>query len=545
MTVAQLPPTLVFKAFDNTGLPLSGGLFYSYIAGTTTPQATYPSSSEVTPNTNPIVLNARGECALWIDPTLSYKFNLTDANGNQIPGWPVDNVQGFALTQALISSLLWPQTPAEITAGVIPANYAYPTLYGQRYGMLFNDVTDDTAALNNAILVGKQTVNGASGAAIQLPVTGTSLLSSEVVLPNRVRLLGYNKRGTYFQASAAWNSGTSPWMFHAVNGTSSMFDSTLENLTVDCNNTSGLGCILSDAWQDDCGLRGALLINFATSGIKFQNGYGGADNCKIVDTEIFGGTTASCIGIDLSTPIGSVGGFTLDVQDSVCAGGSAVLTAGISCKGNSLICRKVHFESCTSGILIDGTGFITLDDVDGTNTVTTLVTIASTFTGTLIMKNCRRNAATNFIVDNRSGGLGTITGYDPPLLITGTGLNPPVSPNLFVSNEAAPGILMNASGADYGYVANVTSTTWALGYGTSQTALGTSALTWNTSGAVTVAGALGVNGNSPPAQSTGWGTPTGAAVENNYAGASATLAVTSAAVAEIITVLKNVGILGT
>jgi hypothetical protein len=65
--------------------------------------------------------------------------------------------------------------------------------------------------------------------------------------------------------------------------------------------------------------------------------------------------------------------------------------------------------------------------------------------------------------------------------------------------------------------------------------------------AVTVkfSGPLGVNGASPPAQSTGWGTPTGGSVQNNYtAGVSATLLSTSDAVAQIITVLKQVGILG-
>lgn len=45
-------------------------------------------------------------------------------------------------------------------------------------------------------------------------------------------------------------------------------------------------------------------------------------------------------------------------------------------------------------------------------------------------------------------------------------------------------------------------------------------------------------------QSTGWGTPTGGAVSNNFAGASATLAQTSAAVAQIIAVLKAKGTLG-
>lgn len=61
---------------------------------------------------------------------------------------------------------------------------------------------------------------------------------------------------------------------------------------------------------------------------------------------------------------------------------------------------------------------------------------------------------------------------------------------------------------------------------------------------ITMTGPLGVNGNSPPAQSTGWGTPTGAAVENNFAGGTASLAITSAAVAQIIAYLKAKGDFG-
>lgn len=64
-------------------------------------------------------------------------------------------------------------------------------------------------------------------------------------------------------------------------------------------------------------------------------------------------------------------------------------------------------------------------------------------------------------------------------------------------------------------------------------------------GTVGVAGALGVNGATPPAQSTGWGTPTGGAVANNFSGSAATLATLGPAVAQLIAVLKAVGILGT
>ncbi len=89
---AQLSPTPIFKAFGNDGEPLAGGLLYSYVAGTTTPQPTYLDSTQTSQNTNPIVLNARGEAAVWLNPLLTYKFLLTDSVGNTIPGFPVDNI---------------------------------------------------------------------------------------------------------------------------------------------------------------------------------------------------------------------------------------------------------------------------------------------------------------------------------------------------------------------------------------------------------------------------------------------------------------------
>lgn len=69
------------RFFDSDGLPLAGGLLYSYVAGTSTPQGTY-SNSTGTANTNPVVLDASGYADIWLDPTLSYKFVLKDSSGN-------------------------------------------------------------------------------------------------------------------------------------------------------------------------------------------------------------------------------------------------------------------------------------------------------------------------------------------------------------------------------------------------------------------------------------------------------------------------------
>ena len=67
--------------FDNNGVPLAGGLIYTYAAGTTTPVATYTSSDGLTANANPIVLDSAGRtpAQIWLTENNSYKFALKTA----------------------------------------------------------------------------------------------------------------------------------------------------------------------------------------------------------------------------------------------------------------------------------------------------------------------------------------------------------------------------------------------------------------------------------------------------------------------------------
>ncbi len=152
---AILAPPLRFRGVDNFGLALVGGQLSSFIAGTSTPQATYVDSTQTTQNANPIILDARGECNLWLDPTKIYKFALTDQFGN--PVWTQDQVQGSltaaALTQAFLGSILYPQTAAEIAAGVSPINYGYAALNPYRYGADGLGGANDATALARVQLV--------------------------------------------------------------------------------------------------------------------------------------------------------------------------------------------------------------------------------------------------------------------------------------------------------------------------------------------------------------------------------------------------------
>lgn len=69
--------------FDNNGDPLSGGLIYTYDAGTTTPRATYTTSAGSTPNANPIVLDSAGRVTtqIWLTSGINYKFVLKTSSG--------------------------------------------------------------------------------------------------------------------------------------------------------------------------------------------------------------------------------------------------------------------------------------------------------------------------------------------------------------------------------------------------------------------------------------------------------------------------------
>jgi hypothetical protein len=215
-----------------------------------------------------------------------------------------------------------------------------------------------------------------------------------------------------------------------------MFDSTLEALTVNCNGVVSTG-VLSYAWQDGCGPRSVLVNNFLLSGFKFLNGWsggntGGADCCPFSDVEIFGDDDGSgssgAIGIDLTTPVGSAAAFKVAFSDNcVITGGLQVLAQAIWSVGNSTTGR-VHIESSTHGYYLDTIGFHTIEDSDGSGSglgVTNYITLASTFTGSLVGINPRRNLATNLINDLRSGGLGTVTGYDVPLIVQGS-VFPPI-----------------------------------------------------------------------------------------------------------------------
>jgi hypothetical protein len=92
MSVSLSPILNGFQSFLATGLPNNAGFINTYLAGSSTPAATYTTSAGNVANANPIVLTAGGFLAneVWLTDGVSYKFVITDSASNIIQ--TLDNV---------------------------------------------------------------------------------------------------------------------------------------------------------------------------------------------------------------------------------------------------------------------------------------------------------------------------------------------------------------------------------------------------------------------------------------------------------------------
>ena len=145
--------------FTDSGVPLTGGLVYTYAAGTTTPQATYTTSAGNVAHTNPIVLNSAGRVAsggeIWLTDAVSYKFVLQTSAAVTIATY--DNVTGnssgiyAAFAASSGSSLVgFIQSGTGAVATTVQAKLRQ-TVSVKDFGATGDGTTNDTTAIQAAI----------------------------------------------------------------------------------------------------------------------------------------------------------------------------------------------------------------------------------------------------------------------------------------------------------------------------------------------------------------------------------------------------------
>ena len=116
-----------FQFLSVLGEPLSGGLLYTYQAGSTTPLTTYTDPSGLIANTNPIVLGVDGRppSEIWFADGYNYKFILADSSNVTIATY--DNLYGIPTANAVASPTVIPTGLISLwsgSIGSIPSGWA-------------------------------------------------------------------------------------------------------------------------------------------------------------------------------------------------------------------------------------------------------------------------------------------------------------------------------------------------------------------------------------------------------------------------------------
>jgi len=185
--------------FDNSGVILSGGLIYTYAAGTTTPQAAYTSSSGGTAHSNPIVLDSAGRVPsggeIWLTDAVAYKFVLKTSAAVTIATY--DNVTGnasgvatgiYAAFAASSGSSLVGYTQGGTNSVAITVQAKLrQTVSVKDFGAVGDGTTDDTNAIQAAI----NAVSAAGGGTVYIPA-GTYKITSTIYLSKTMSSVWYN-----------------------------------------------------------------------------------------------------------------------------------------------------------------------------------------------------------------------------------------------------------------------------------------------------------------------------------------------------------------
>jgi len=216
--------------FDNTGLPLNGGLIYTYQAGSSTPLATYTDINGTVANANPIVLDSSGRVSteIWLTYGYYYKFVVKTSAGVTLGTY--DNLYGIIGVQASVGTT--------IPTGMI--SLWYGSIGSVPTGWYLCDGTNGTPDLRDRFVVGGGSTyavgaTGGSANAIVVSHTHTASSTSTVTDPGHFHSYTQPSPGTLVPNI----NGTGQGAVSGSTGSKTTGITVATSTTVDTAGTSG------------------------------------------------------------------------------------------------------------------------------------------------------------------------------------------------------------------------------------------------------------------------------------------------------------------
>jgi hypothetical protein len=164
-----------YQALSSSGTTLAGAKLYFYVTGTATASPVYTDATRTTALANPVVADSQGRFPqIYPNPDVVYRAVLTDSGGTQ--QW----------LQDAVSVQVFPRATSEVADGSFPANYTYPAvpfIDVRRYGARCDGVTDDTTALQTALLSSSRL-----GLSLVIPYRCALKITSYVEVPSNTTL---------------------------------------------------------------------------------------------------------------------------------------------------------------------------------------------------------------------------------------------------------------------------------------------------------------------------------------------------------------------
>jgi hypothetical protein len=197
--------------FTNTGAVLTGGKLYTYLAGTTTPAATYTTSAGSTAHANPIILDSAGRVPggeIWLTLNTTYKFVLKDSTDVLIGTY--DNISGSVNASQVVYT---PAGTGAVTTNVQDKLRQYVSV--KDFGAVGNGVADDSTAISNAIATGKAVYFPTGTYLCNVNINIKTILFGDGSTASIIKPYSYSSPAMVYTFAAQQNPVYSYWNYHS------------------------------------------------------------------------------------------------------------------------------------------------------------------------------------------------------------------------------------------------------------------------------------------------------------------------------------------